>query len=233
MPRPNDDRDGFRRCRDCGTWKPLDEFHTSSRRPGGRGSYCQPCFNVRSKASYAKRVRAQYGREVRPPRDVPAGHRYCPDCQVVKPLDDFPRNRADSTGYASYCKPCHNARTRATKQRLYGGYREYHLRRRYGIGQKEFDELLAAQGGVCGICGTERPEHVDHDHLTGYVRGVLCFNCNGGLGHFRDDRTLLNQAIAYLNLTASQLEIHPGVHMMLSPRRGMYPVRRRSRERTR
>lgn len=183
MPRPNDDREGFRCCRDCGSWRPLSEFHTSSRRPGGRGSYCQ----------------------------------------LVKPLDDFPRNRADSTGYANYCKPCHNARTRATKQRLYGGSREYHLRRRYGIGQKEFDVLLAAQDGVCAICVAEQPEHVDHDHVSGYIRGI-CFNCNGGLGHFRDDMTRMNKAITYLTATSRQREIRPGVHLVLSPRQGMHPV---------
>jgi hypothetical protein len=56
--------------------------------------------------------------------------------------------------------------------------------RRYGIGAAEFDELDAQQGGVCAICGRESPEHVDHDHETGKVRGILCFNCNGGLGQF-------------------------------------------------
>jgi hypothetical protein len=52
----------------------------------------------------------------------------------------------------------------------------FHLRRRYKIGQKEFDALLAEQGGVCAICGAPSPEHVDHDHVFGNVRGILCFN---------------------------------------------------------
>jgi hypothetical protein len=49
------------------------------------------------------------------------------------------------------------------------------LRRRYRVGQKKFDELLAEQGGVCAICGTPGHEHVDHDHLFGNVRGIVCF----------------------------------------------------------
>ena len=57
---------------------------------------------------------------------------------------------------------------------------------RYGIGAGDFDEIVNEQGGVCPLCGREDPEHVDHDHATGTVRGVLCFNCNGGLGQFRD-----------------------------------------------
>ncbi|WP_433528618.1 endonuclease VII domain-containing protein [Micromonospora sp. CA-263727] len=219
-----DDQNGQRRCRDCGEWKALEEFCSSSKRPLGRGSYCKPCFNERSKASYAKRMRLKQGRGVKQAREVPEGHRFCADCDSVKPLVEFPRNRADSSGYATYCKPCHNTRTRETKQRLYGGSREYHLRRRYGIGQKEFDELLAEQGGVCGVCGDLDPEHVDHDHRTGWVRGILCFNCNGGLGQFRDSPTRLARAITYLRGTTWQrVLIHPGVYQMCSPTRGRPP----------
>lgn len=233
MPLPNDDRDGRRRCRDCGQWKPLEEFHTSPRRPSGRGSYCQPCYNVRSKASYAKRIKEKDGREVRTPRAVPDGHRYCPDCQVVKPLDDFPRSRSGRGGHGRYCKPCHNVKGRKNKEKLFGSTREYHLRRRYGIGEKEVQQLLAEQGGVCAICGAADPEHVDHDHVTGYIRGILCFNCNGGLGHFRDNLARMNSAIAYLKATSRHVEEHPGVYRVLSPRRGMHPVRRRGTARTR
>ncbi|QDY08968.1 recombinase [Micromonospora sp. HM134] len=224
MPLPLDDQDGRRRCRDCGEWKPLAEFCVSSKRPSGRGSYCKPCFNNRSKASYAKRVKEKHRREVRPTREVPEGHRFCADCGTVKPVVDFPRNRADSTGYATYCKPCHNSRTKEVRQRLYGGSREYHLRRRYGIGEKEFRELLAEQGGVCAVCGAEDPQHVDHDHRTGWVRGILCFNCNGGLGQFRDSPTRLARAITYLRGTTWQRAlIHPGVYQMCSPTRGRPP----------
>ncbi|MGW5012423.1 endonuclease VII domain-containing protein [Micromonospora chalcea] len=227
MPVPLDDQDGRRRCRDCGDWKPLDEFCASSKRPSGRGSYCKPCFNARSKASYAKRVKQRYDREVKTPREVPDGHRFCADCGTVKPLADFPRNRSDSTGYATYCKPCHNLRTRETKQRLYGGNREYHLRRRYGVGEKEFQELLAEQGGVCAICRRPDPEHLDHDHRTGWVRGILCFNCNGGLGQFKDNAEVLARAITYLRGTTWQrVLIHPGVFQMCSPTRGRPPSQR-------
>ncbi|RKN41569.1 recombinase [Micromonospora endolithica] len=171
-------------------------------------------------------MKEKQGREVRVAREVPEGHRFCADCGTVKPVADFPRNRSDSTGYATYCKPCHNARTHETKQRLYGGNREYHLRQRYGVGQKEFDELLAEQNGVCAICGGEDPQHLDHDHRTGWVRGILCFNCNGGLGQFRDSPARLARAITYLRGTTWQrVLIHPGVYQMCSPTRGRPPSR--------
>jgi hypothetical protein len=123
----------------------------------------------------------------------------CPDCGELKPLEDFPRNRNCKDGRHPYCKPCHNARGRESKQRLYGGTRHYHLKRRYGIGADEFDDLVRQQGGVCLICGRPDPQHVDHDHETGAVRGILCFNCNGGLGQFRDSVDALRAAAAYLD----------------------------------
>lgn len=48
------------------------------------------------------------------------------------------------------------------------------------------------------ICGKEAPEHVDHSHDSGAVRGILCFNCNGGLGQFKDSIDSLLNAAAYL-----------------------------------
>ncbi|MER5701995.1 endonuclease VII domain-containing protein [Micromonospora sp. NPDC002296] len=169
-------------------------------------------------------MREQQGREVRPVLSTPEGYRCCPACGETKVLENFPRNRAARSGYGRYCKPCHNAKGQETKQRLYGGTREYHLRRRYGIGQKESDELLDEQGGACAICGGADPQHLDHDHRTGWVRGILCFNCNGGLGQFRDSPTRLARAITYLRGTTWQRAlIHPGVYQMCSPTRGRPP----------
>ena len=59
--------------------------------------------------------------------------------------------------------------------------------------------MVAEQGGTCPICGRADPEHVDHSHETGAVRGILCFNCNGGLGQFRDSTDALVAAAAYLD----------------------------------
>lgn len=224
MPLPNDDRDGRRRCRDCGEWKPLDEFHISSGRPSGRGSYCKPCFNKRSNASYERRD-STAGRTVRPREELPEGTRRCPDCRALKPLAEFPKSRSGRGGHGRYCKPCHNVRGRESRIRNHGSTREYHLRRRYGIGVADFERMLAEQGGVCAICGRAAPEHVDHDHVSGGVRGILCFNCNGGLGHFRDDVEHLAKAISYLRGTTPWVEISPGVYRSNS----RTPAVRRSR----
>jgi hypothetical protein len=123
----------------------------------------------------------------------------CADCNQTKPVEEFPRNKNSKDGYHCYCKACNNARTQESRQRLHGGSRHYHLKHRYGIGADEFDELVRQQGGVCAICGRADPEHVDHSHDTGDVRGILCFNCNGGLGQFRDSVDALLAAAAYLD----------------------------------
>ena len=97
---------------------------------------------------------------------------------------------------------------------------------RHGVGQVEFDEVFAAQDGRCAICGAADPGHLDRDHRTGWVRGILCFDCNGGLERFRDDPALLDEALTYLKGTTWQrVLIHPGVFQMCSPMRGRPPSR--------
>ena len=72
--------------------------------------------------------------------------------------------------------------------------------RSYGLSMEQYEALLAKQGGVCAICAKPpaEPPVVDHCHGTGKVRGLLCRNCNSGLGLFGDDHGLLAAAIAYL-----------------------------------
>ena len=69
---------------------------------------------------------------------------------------------------------------------------------RYKIDSRTADQLLSSQKGTCPICGGPDPAHVDHSHDSGEVRGILCFNCNGGLGRFKDDLELMGRAIEYL-----------------------------------
>jgi len=94
------------------------------------------------------------------------------------------------------------ARYQATKTQT----RERHLVRKYGVALSDYERMLAAQGGVCAICGcTEgtqhnRVFHVDHCHSTGRVRGLLCRGCNHVLGHLKDDADKLRKAVEYLEV---------------------------------
>lgn len=80
--------------------------------------------------------------------------------------------------------------------------RKSHLKRKFGMTPEQYDEMLLAQGGGCGICRrSPRPDislHVDHDHETGRIRGLLCFRCNNSLGDLEDDPALLWAALRYL-----------------------------------
>jgi hypothetical protein len=73
------------------------------------------------------------------------------------------------------------------------------LRHRYKITLNDYDKMVTNQSGRCKICGNN-PEtlHIDHCHETGQVRGLLCFNCNNGLGAFKDCVNTLQNALIYL-----------------------------------
>lgn len=83
------------------------------------------------------------------------------------------------------------------------------LKERYNITPEQYDEMLHDQGGCCAICGqSERARHprskkiqklaVDHRHEDGKVRGLLCQDCNRGIGKFHEDISRLRKAIEYL-----------------------------------
>lgn len=210
-----------KRCLDCGYLKDGEHFYAHKSNSDGLGSYCKDCQRRRA-ALQRERQRSGLPPRARAGRRTEARSRLrktWTDCAVEKPLSDFPSSRNRPDGRGLYCKPCHNARSRDTRQRLYGGGRHYHLRRRYGIGADEVAGMVEAQGGVCAICLEGKAEHVDHDHLTGSVRGILCFNCNGGLGQFRDRADVMERAIVYLRGTTWQrTRTSPGVYRLHSPR---------------
>ncbi len=83
-----------------------------------------------------------------------------------------------------------------------GTTRRRNLLARFGLDEAEYDRLLAEQGGGCAICGTKPKKYkhlpVDHDHVTGEVRWILCDSCNTALGGFKDRVDLLEIAIEYL-----------------------------------
>lgn len=140
---------------------------------------------------------------MKPHRVVAAGFAFCPDCEVEKPVSEFPTNPSMRNGRGCYCKPCHHARTRENAIANHGSTRSYHLKRRYGIDETAVNGMVEAQGGLCAICRTRPAEHVDHCHLTGKVRGILCFTCNVGLGNFGDNAVRLRQAADYIALHQS------------------------------
>ncbi|MDR8409342.1 endonuclease VII domain-containing protein [Nonomuraea sp. 3-1Str] len=190
--------EGLKRCPDCGEAKTLSEFGLNKRMADGRARYCKPCFQVRSTRSYRKR-KAEQGKVVRERVEPPPGHKYCPRCEEIKAHAEFGSNRSSKDGLTAYCKPCHARVTLDNRVKNHGSDRNYKLKYRYGITEDDFDRMLAEQGGLCAICRAVPGTFVDHCHSSGRVRGVLCFNCNNGLGHFGDNTVLLELAAFYLD----------------------------------
>lgn len=113
----------------------------------------------------------------------------CARCKETRPRADFFANPRATSGLSSYCRDCQ---------------REYMRERNYGLTSAEFGDLLQEQGAACAICCSEEPGgrgdwHVDHCHETGAVRGLLCANCNIGVGYFGDDAERLNAAAGYID----------------------------------
>ena len=89
-------------------------------------------------------------------------------------------------------------RAKGRRSTLHNG-RKYRLSKRHGISLDEYADLYRQQQGLCLICNTyHKVLAVDHSHAKGHFRGLLCKNCNSGLGFFYDNVESLQQAIYYL-----------------------------------
>jgi hypothetical protein len=138
----------------------------------------------------------------------------CGCCQLIQPITNFYPHKSQSDGLQTRCKDCarknsqkHYHTIDVNKRRQWS--RGTMLKKQYGLTLEDYNSLLSGQEGVCAICGrteTQRSNsrgtidhlRVDHCHTTGRVRGLLCSQCNFGLGNFRDKLGLLISATSYL-----------------------------------
>lgn len=125
----------------------------------------------------------------------------CGDCKTRKPITAFHRRGPKRRGQP-YCKQCYVERGReARKDPAYRARQSVNSSLcKLGISREDYEAAEARQEGRCAICDRtpERRLHIDHDHDTGELRGLLCHHCNTALGNFRDDPELLQRAIEYL-----------------------------------
>jgi hypothetical protein len=99
---------------------------------------------------------------------------------------------------------------------------EMAMKRKYGLTIEQYNVQLVKQNGVCAICKTKTPGNgnerfaVDHDHITGSPRGLLCISCNNGLGAFKDNVEYLQAAIHYLEITGGAITGKFNIHNLQS-----------------
>lgn len=126
----------------------------------------------------------------------------CSTCGIEKSVEDFYKSSQAKDGLQYSCKTCTTARDtgpRAEQKRNYAWKRK--LASDFGMTPEDYWEMFDRQNGRCAICralpGWKRLA-VDHDHETSDVRGLLCSQCNTGLGFFKDDPELVAEALSYL-----------------------------------
>ena len=126
----------------------------------------------------------------------------CPQCGESDP-NNFYYYKNKKVKTSNLCKVCHCQRSRERwYKRSELDQNISTVKRLYNLDKDKYIKLINEHKGLCAICNkepdTKRGLHVDHDHSTGEVRGLLCHRCNTGLGQFLDDPELLNSAISYL-----------------------------------
>jgi hypothetical protein len=130
-------------------------------------------------------------------RRLATGMKTCTVCGETQPFSEFARTQSSKSkdGFRSRCKQCDTA-----------AYRQ----RKYGISREAFAAMLAEQDYSCAACGVPVDESspLDHCHLSGQVRAILCFDCNTTLGRFNEDARRLQGLLTYLKVTR-QLKLFP------------------------
>lgn len=177
----DDPSNSGKKCKRCQAMLPFAEYGVNRAMRDGLQPTCKGCLRKAHSHAMVKKTerenRARHGGQpIR--RREPAGEQlWCPDCEAYRPVREFFKNAAMPSGYGNYCREHQTARVVESRNRLHGGSRNYHLKRRYGITEADFQEMFEAAGGLCQGCRKSPPVHVDHDHVTQQVRGLLCFNC--------------------------------------------------------
>jgi len=191
----------MKKCKKCQIEKSEDSFAKSSSTKDGLFSWCRAC-----KSEYSKALRTRNPKFFTPPI-CSAFRQKCNKCNEEKPASKFHKNRDSKTGLSIWCKACagdhyHN-RTKPIRQTEEGKLRKKNsaLKYSYNMSLEEYHALLEHQDHKCAICkqGTRNKRlAVDHNHITGEVRGLLCGKCNTALGLFQDSIDVINSAVLYL-----------------------------------
>ena len=108
-------------------------------------------------------------------------------------LINFRTDKSQPHNKQNFCKPCASEYNK-----------KYTRFRKYGITMGDYENMFEEQQGLCGICLTDKPGgrfgtfHIDHNHVTGEVRGLLCQACNTGIGLLKDNPLIIRAAANYV-----------------------------------
>lgn len=144
----------------------------------------------------------------RPRKIYAEGKKVCSSCKQEKSIEEFPHDRACRDGHAYRCRTCDAVMRKEWRKGHPETFRlsctKSSIKKLYGLSWEEYNSLLQKQDNRCAICGayierkTDSKPCVDHSHVTGQTRGILCMACNFILGQAKDNKQTLLNAVAYL-----------------------------------
>ena len=134
--------------------------------------------------------------------------RKCSDCEKDLTRDKFAKNKTNPSGLANVCKACSKIRGRT-----------WVLKQSFNLTPEDWQTIFNHQQGLCAICKNPlKKANTDHDHKSGLIRALLCWNCNKLLGQAYDNIERLMQAIEYLK---NSNETFPASKALGAPRFGL------------
>jgi Autographiviridae endonuclease VII len=125
----------------------------------------------------------------------------CTRCHQTKARDDFGNHRSKRDGKYSWCRACasdYNRQYREQRKPYWRGRTRQRIANQFGVTAATITQVFEDSDGLCALCYDEPATVIDHDHLTGRIRGAVCHNCNIALGHLKDDVGRVLRAYDYL-----------------------------------
>lgn len=161
--------DVTKKCSKCKEVKPVTEFYKNRNNPDGLMRWCKSCRKKYEKTPIQRGKRLELKKQI---------------------------YQRDKSKLRKESLERYHANPESQRLRLYIS--------RYGLDIADWHSMFKKQRGCCAICGTHQSKlkqtlNVDHNHSTGIVRGLLCSNCNRGVGMFQDEADRLRKAAEYLD----------------------------------
>jgi hypothetical protein len=128
---------------------------------------------------------------------------HCKDCGENLNINPVYSTNKNNTWRLTRCRKCNNVYQREIQAANPSATRSMQLKYNYGISVEDYNKLLEFQDGVCAVCkqSSDKNFHVDHNHVTGEVRGLLCQACNKAIGFLKEDPNIFLSAYEYMERT--------------------------------
>ena len=201
-------QDSLKQCTQCKEWKSRDLFNKRSAKADGLQSECRACHTERCR-KYRKENPKKIEESLRKSREK---HRD----KINEKARAYAQQNRQKIRECCRKSRLNNLEQYRERERAYyhankNKIREKTLKAKYGIALSQYNMILAMQEFKCACCETEDPGgngsfNVDHDHNTGQIRGLLCQNCNAGIGQLGDTIEGILNAVRYLGESPQRVE---------------------------